>query len=397
MEKIVKPSRVCGRIVANASKSYAQRALVANFLGGGVGVVENVGDSDDAREIGVALKALRGGANAVCIGESGLATRLLTPLVGVLGREVTINGVGTILKRSMGDMVKDLRGMGLSVVCEGDRLPITVSGSFGGGDIFVDGAGGSQFLSGLLFALPLCECDTNLHVKDLKSKPYIDMTLEVLEAFGVKVENCNYELFKIKGGQTYSGCDYVVEGDWSGVSTILVAGAVCGSVRVGGLKRGSVQADAAMVGVLESVGAKVDWVDGDLVVERGELRGFEFDASDCPDLFCALVALAVSCEGESRIKGVGRLRNKESDRAEALTTEFGKMGAKITLQGDYMVIVGGTLNGAVIDSRNDHRIAMATAVGALNATGKTTILNAQCVAKSYARFFEDLSNICCYE
>lgn len=392
---------VDGIVNAPDSKSYAQRALLASFLAGG-DAFDCVGDgnSEDVEALYEALLQLKGGVSEVSIGESGLACRLVVPLVGVLGREVVIDGRGTILNRSMEEMIGDLRRAGLEIVDNEGKLPLQVGGEYDGDVIFVDGRGGSQFLSGLLFALPIRQKDTKVMVMGLKSRPYVDMTLEVIKAFGVVVEHENYEKFVIKGAQKYvAPIDYKVEGDWSGASAILVAGAALGRVVVRGLKKGSSQADANILKVLSMVGASVKWNDdGNLEVAKGgRLKGFEFDATDCPDLICALVALAVLCEGESRIKGAQRLRNKESDRAEALTTEFNKMGANVCVDGDVMCVEGGLrLHRAIIDSRNDHRIAMATAVAGLVADGEVKIENAQCVGKSYKSFFEDLESISCY-
>lgn len=400
MEYIVdKVMRVCGAIDAPASKSYAQRAILASYLSQMQGVsganVVNLGNSDDVIALSGAVEALVSGADVINIGESGLACRLLVPLMPLMGRRMEVEGRGTILVRSMADMLDDMRGMGVEVEDNGGRLPIVVEGNYQGTEFEVDGAGGSQFLSGLLFALPLRSEDSIVVVKDLKSRPYVDMTLEVLEAYGVEIENRDYREFYIKGGQKFGAVDYVVEGDWSGASTILVAGAVLGSVVVKGLKRDSRQADAALVEVLEMVGARVEWGgDGDLKVSKGELKGFEFDATNCPDLFCALVTLAVFCRGETRILGAKRLFNKESNRAEALVEEFGKMGASVSVEGDVMIIEGERgLKGAKIDSRNDHRIAMACAVAGLAAEGRTVIENAQCVAKSYGDFYKDLESL----
>lgn len=400
MEYIVNSvKKVCGAIDAPASKSYAQRAILANFLakmqGRSGGCVVNVGCSDDVVALSGAVEALASGADVINVGESGLACRLLVPLMPLMERRIKIEGRGTILVRSMVDMLADMRSMGVEIGANEGRLPIVVGGYYQGCKFEVDGAGGSQFLSGLLFALPLRSEDSVVGVAELKSWPYVDMTLEVLEAFGVEVENRGYKEFRIKGGQKYRAIDYVVEGDWSGASTILVAGAVMGSVVVRGLKRGSRQADVAMLEVLERVGACVEWgEDGELKVSKGELRGFEFDATNCPDLFCALVTLAVFCEGETRVFGAKRLINKESNRAEALVEEFGKMGANVSVEGDVMIIEGGrALKGTRIDSRNDHRIAMACAVAGLAAQGKTVIGNAQCVGKSYGDFYKDLESL----
>lgn len=403
IRKIHRANLVSGQLSAPASKSYAQRALLAHFFGsmggsgGKSGSVKNIGNSNDALALQKALKELYDGANEINIGESGLACRLLSPCIPILTREVVINGHGSILSRSMSDMISDLQRVGISVKHNDGKLPITISGEYKNAEMRVNGSGGSQFISGLLFALPLCGQNTVLQVVDLKSKPYVDMTLDVLKSYGIEIINDNYEKFTIKGGQKYNATDYVVEGDWSSVGALLVAGGVCGEVIIGGLNRDSLQADRAILDVLEKVGAGVEWLNDRVRVYKQALKGFEFNATDCPDLFCAMVALAVSCQGVTKISGVDRLRNKESDRAITLMTEFNKMGANVSFEADVMTIVGGELTGAVVHSHNDHRIAMATAAAALNAKGETTILGCECVAKSYADFFKDLSKIVHYE
>jgi len=257
----------------------------------------------------------------------------------------------------------------------------------------VDGSVSSQLLTGLLMALPRARGDSRLKVKDLKSTPYIDMTLELLERFGVFVQHAGYETFSIKGNQTYSCEEYSVEGDWSGAAFLLIAGAVGGSVTVTGLDIASPQADRKILDALRAAGAGVKLSGNTVEVVNKELRGFEFDATHCPDLFPPLVVLACNCTGTTVLTGVERLVHKESNRAAALEKEFSSLGAVIRIDGNRMEIDGVTLDGGVIDSHNDHRIAMAGAVAALNARGDVTVRGYECVAKSYPDFFEDLSFI----
>jgi 3-phosphoshikimate 1-carboxyvinyltransferase len=284
----------------------------------------------------------------------------------------------------------------LGVVCQtrDGLLPVSIQGPLQAGRTSVDASATSQFLTGLLMALPLCEGDSEIVVSELKSKPYIEMTLDLLAAFGVSIKHDRFQRFFIQGAQEYTAVDYQVEGDWSGASCQLVAGAIAGKIRVKNLRHDSYQADVEILQALKRAGASVEIGDDYVDVSQGSLSGFEFDAMDCPDLFPALVALAAYCEGRSVIHGAQRLRVKESDRGQALLTEFRKMGASIELYSDRIEVLGGTLlDGGTVDSYNDHRIAMTCAVAGLGSRKGVTIEGAECVAKSYPGFFDDLEEL----
>lgn len=350
------------------------------------------------------------------VGESGLSARLFTPIAAQSPVPITIAGEGSILGRPVAaGMIGPLRALGATVATgEGDRegfLPLTVSGPLRGGAVEVDGSLSSQFITGLLMALPLSAEDTRLAVRNPKSVPYLAMTLEVLRAFGIRVEAAaDFSEFVIPGGQAYQPTNYSVEGDWSGASCLLVAGAVAsgpgerGGVSVSNLNPRSLQADRAIVEALRRAGARVAFQSHVLTVagaEEGGLRGFEFDATDCPDLFPALAALAAFCPGTTLLRGTTRLTHKESDRAATIAAEFAKLGVEIDLsQQDTMVVRGIpapdaslTVRDAAISSHNDHRIAMATAVAALRADRPVGIDAAQAVDKSYPDFWNDLDKL----
>jgi 3-phosphoshikimate 1-carboxyvinyltransferase len=271
-------------------------------------------------------------------------------------------------------------------------LPLTIKGPLSGGKCEIDGSVSSQLLTGLLMALPLANGDSEIKVKNLKSIPYIDMTIQILESFGIRVYNEDYQLFKIPGNQKYIPASFEVEGDWSGGAFLLVAGAVNGQLTVQGLRKDSLQSDKAILDALESAGAKIIVNNNSIEILHSGLKAFEFDATHSPDLFPPLVTLATFCKGTSRIKGVSRLIYKESNRAKTLQTEFGKMNIKIELADDIMLITGGKPSGARVESHDDHRIAMAVAVTALGADGRTYLRDSQCVAKSYPEFFKDMKN-----
>jgi 3-phosphoshikimate 1-carboxyvinyltransferase len=300
---------------------------------------------------------------------------------------------GSLLQRNVG-MVKDaLLEIGARVGTNKGHPPLKVRGPINPAHFSIDCAETSQLLSGLLMALPLCDGDSSIEARNLKSSPYVDMTISIMRDFGVRVER-EGEHFEIMGGQKYRPSSYSVEGDWSGASFLLVAGAIAGSVSVSGLEEGSLQGDKRVLDVLRAAGAKVEVGNGRVLVGKGKLMGFEFDAADCPDLFPPLVALACNCSGKSVILGAGRLIGKESNRAAALVSEFGKIGAKLRVAGDAIEVDGGaTLSGGEIDSHSDHRIAMACAVAALNCREGVRINNADCVSKSYPSFFGDLEKL----
>jgi 3-phosphoshikimate 1-carboxyvinyltransferase len=241
--------------------------------------------------------------------------------------------------------------------------------------------------------------DATIHVSNLKSKPYIDMTLSIMRAFGMAVpENRDYSSFTFKRGEeqavTPAVTRYTVEGDWSGAAFLLVAGAIAGPVTVKGLDPGSAQADRKIMDVLMQANAGIAIDAKGIVVHPSGCSAFEFDATDCPDLFPPLVALAAYCNGDSIIKGVDRLAHKESDRAATLAAEFGKMNVPVRVEGDTMTVTGGRgVKGAEVHSHGDHRIAMACAVAALGAEGETVISKAGAIRKSYPAFFHDLEKL----
>lgn len=414
MDVVIYPSEIKGSVTAPASKSYTQRAIAIATLAEGESSLENFGLCDDtcaamgvSRNLGAELSldnrvlSVKGGVlnvnnSQLNIGESGLSTRLFTPLASLLGYNIEICGHGSILSRPVDMMETPLRELGVKISSNNGFLPIEVCGPMRGGEITVDGGLSSQFLTGLLISLPMCGRDSVVNVESLKSKPYIDMTLEVVKAFGCDVVNENYERFIVKGNQRYMPTRYNIEGDWSGASCILVGGAISGDVVVKNLDMTSRQADKAIVDALNRAGASVEvFGDSIRVARSSEMRGFDFDATDCPDIFPALVALAAACDGESVIVGTERLTHKESDRAKTLKDLYERFGILIDISSkNLMKIKGGKIKGGVsVDSHNDHRIAMSAAVSARRAESKVTIIGSECVNKSYSDFFSDLESL----
>ncbi|TVR74010.1 MAG: 3-phosphoshikimate 1-carboxyvinyltransferase [Marinilabiliales bacterium] len=326
-------------------------------------------------------------------GEAGLSVRMFSAVASLFDSPVTLTGRGSLLKRPMVVIEESLRALGVECTTVNGCLPVTVRGPLPGGKAVIDGSFSSQVLTGILIASPYAASDVTLLVKNLKSRPYIDMTLKVMELFGVEVENRGYSEFLVRHGQRYQPREYRVEGDWSGAAFLLVAGATGGSVTVENLDTSSPQADRAIVDALERAGANVATGTGEVTVSRGNLEAFMFDATDCPDLFPPLVTLAAFCEGTTTIRGAERLLHKESNRAATLSREFGKLGVEVKVTGDIMKIKGGGCNGGTVESHGDHRIAMACATAAIAAHGEVLIEGAEAVAKSYPRFFEDMESL----
>jgi 3-phosphoshikimate 1-carboxyvinyltransferase len=243
-------------------------------------------------------------------------------------------------------------------------------------------------------SLPLTEQESILEVQDLRSIPYIDLTMTVMERFGVTVSHDDeYRTFRIPGGQEYHATEMEIEGDWSGGAFLLVAAALAGDLTVRGLDPDSMQADKKILEALERAGVPVEVTPEYIRIAQHPVRPFTFDITHCPDLAPPLVCLAANAEGITVLRGAGRLFGKESNRAVTLQEEAGKVGVRIDLEGDEMIIHGGAIHGGNTEAHQDHRIAMAAAVMALRADGPVTIHGAECVSKSYPDFFDDLKRL----
>ena len=411
---IIHPGAVKGELNAPASKSAVQRALAAALLNKGtcvingyspcddaeaaIGIVETLGATVETRKTALTVTSVGPIKSQIPValncGESGLSSRLFAPVSMLFCDDATLTGRGSLLKRPFAPLMREVfEQTNVSYEDNEGRMPVHLKGVFRGGNIELNGGGGSQFLSGLLMALPLLPQDSEIRVRNLQSKPYIDLTVEVAARFGIEIRNFDYEVFGIRGGQKYSGESFDTEGDWSGASCLLVAGAIAGSVTVHNLRLDSRQADKQLVDALRLAGADVVVGDNFVKVSRGELTAFEFDARHCPDLFPALVAMAACCSGTSAIKGVGRLATKESDRASTLRSEYAKLGLSISAKDDRMLITGGNIKGGEVCSHNDHRIAMSLATVALRADAPIKIAGSECVNKSYPGFWNDILKI----
>jgi 3-phosphoshikimate 1-carboxyvinyltransferase len=413
----IQPSQLSGTIHAAASKSSMQRACAAALLTAGETVLINPGKSNDdlaaidvIQKLGAEIERSNDGNlvirsagihpknNEVNCGESGLGIRMFTPITALSAEQITLTGTGSLLTRPMDFFDEILPKLGVKVRSENGKLPLEIQGPLQPADIEVDGSLSSQFLTGLLMAYGAAGADkVTITVKDLKSKPYIDLTLQVMKHFGWDVVNENYERFSFRESQKskVKSQKYTVEGDWSGAAFLLVAGAIAGPLTVKGLDVFSTQADKAVLQALMDCGCQLSIEPEKIDIgPMPSLKAFHFNANDCPDLFPPLVALAAYCDGTSVIEGVKRLTHKESNRALTLQEEFAKLGIEITLQDDLMLVKGGMLlKSATTHSHHDHRIAMACAVAGLRASGEVVIEEAEAINKSYPDFYEHLQKL----
>lgn len=407
-EIVIEPFRYKGTLKVPASKSYLQRSIALAALCEDVCTIENFYPSNDAlaalhiaKNLGARIQQfddvakIQKGANSaqhlnINCGESGLSTRMFSPIACLFGNQISVHGTGSLLQRPIVMIEDALRQFGLETKSNNGFLPLEISGQMHGAQAEIDGSESSQLLTGLLMSLPLLNQDSVLHVSQLKSKPYIQMTLDLLSHFGIIIEHQNLEQFTISGNQKPKAEQYFCEGDWSGAAFHLVGAAISGEVTLLGLNPNSAQADRAILKSLEACGVEVEVDSNEIRVKKNQLQGFQFDATHCPDLFPSLAVLAACCEGTSEIKGVSRLRHKESDRAATIQSEFAKLNISVILDGDVMRVSKSIIQGGQVHSHNDHRIAMALAVLASVSDEAITIQEHGAVKKSYPTFFEDL-------
>lgn len=417
----IQPSAISGNINAPTSKSSMQRACAAALLNNGQTTIGNPGKSNDdlaalevikilgativasaKNQVTIASKGIQPAGTEMNCGESGLGIRMFAPIAALSKNPVIINGTGSLLSRPMNFFDEIFPQLDISIQSNNGKLPIQIHGPLQPKDITIDGSLSSQFLTGLLMAYGKAATrPVTITVINLKSKPYIDLTLQVMKHFGYDVTNNNYQSFLINpvAKTVNNTIEYTVEGDWSGGAFLLVAAAIAGKITVTGLNTLSTQADKAILQALIDCGSTISIQEkqveiGSPAVGNSALRAFHFDATDCPDLFPPLVALAAYCNGTTVIEGVNRLAHKESNRGLTLQQEFGKMGITIKLQDNLMLVEGGTgVIGAQVHSHHDHRIAMACAVAGLKASGPTIIEEAEAINKSYPEFYKHLNKL----
>ena len=436
------------------SKSFAQRAILAAALAEGTSHLSGYspcGDNESAlavaRSLGATVLPVEDAAGTLTItgigatagsmdlkevhvGESGLLTRLMIPIVAVLGKgPVRITGEKTLPGRPLKGAADMMASFGVLLSSDNARsnafndvfVPLTVKNNLVPGKAEISGKDGSQLISGLLTALPLTGKNSTLYVEDPKSIPYMFITVDVLGKFGIRIQSemegddiflqtqdwghCSQITFKVKGNQQIKAADLAIEGDWSAAANFLVAGAIFGSLDLDGLDTASLQADLSIMDILTEAGASLSRLDEEktLHVQRAPLNAFHFDLNQCPDLFPIVAVLATFCQGESRLAGVNRLAGKESDRGKAVADMLTQMGVKNRIEDDEMIICGrslqqrlltGTLlRGGSYTSLHDHRMVMALKVVALGADSPITIDDEACVAKSFPSFHEIFNKI----
>ncbi|WP_346962467.1 3-phosphoshikimate 1-carboxyvinyltransferase [Clostridium sp.] len=412
MDKIIiKPNLLKGNIVVPPSKSLEHRGIIAAALSAGMSRVDNIQLSKDIeatmdimKELGAVINTeghslYIDGSNLFSYekkldlkcNESGSTLRFLIPLALIKSGDYIFRGEGKLISRPLDPYYEIFKEKGIEYSTEDDSLPLKVSGKLTSGTYRVRGDISSQFITGLLFSLPLLKGNSKIEITTkLESKGYIDLTLEVLKDFGIEIENNNYKEFNIRGAQKYYSRNYYIEGDYSQGAFFLVAGALGSSIVCSGLNKNSLQGDKAILDILEAMGCSIEESEEGIKVKPSKTKGLEIDASNCPDLVPILTVLASLSEGETRIINAKRLRIKECDRLHAITTELNKLGANIIELEDSLIISGvSELKGGEVNSHNDHRIVMALAIAATRATGDVIISNPSAIEKSYPNFFKD--------
>lgn len=433
-------------IIVPSSKSFAQRAVIAAALAKGTSRLRNYTPCEDS-ESAIKTAGLLGakvereaagdetnlvitgiaasegclpGLTEVHAGESGLLARLMIPLSAELsaGQVVKITGEKTLAGRRLSGLDGIMSGLGVKVSSCDEKLPVSVDGRLTVPNAEVSGENGSQLISGLLMAMPLADKNMTLLVEKPKSIPYTFMTAEVLKRFGVKISNemlggrdflesdgdwslCTEMIFKVRAGQKYEAADFDIEGDWSAAVPFMTAAAIFGKACIDGLDTNSLQADIAIMDILMAAGASITQLDGDdgeIHVQQAPLLAFDSDLSHCPDLFPCVSVLAAFCQGKSRIYGVSRLRDKESDRAASIVEMLGQMGVEVGIDEssdalvvtghslDWRILNGRMLKGGKFSSHGDHRMVMALKVASLGADAPVGIDDESCVSKSWPDF-----------
>ncbi len=408
----IKPSKLIGRVNAPSSKSFSHRMLIAAALAGGVSEISNISASEDIDATVGALTALgakifREGNTYTVMGiktpaasavidcrESGSTMRFIIPIAAALGCSCEFHGRGKLPERPITPYIRELGKNGAVITKTEGVMPFTMNGTLKGGDYVLEGDISSQFISGLLFALPLCSGNSVIRLASrLESKPYADMTVEALSRFGINIdENEDKDglpVYRIRGGQKYRSADVSVEGDYSQAAFYFVANTLGSEVQVDNLSENSVQGDKKILEIIG--GISYNKING-TGVKR--LPSFTADVSDIPDLVPILAVLGCFTDGVSRITGAKRLKIKESDRLEAIASALGNIGGKIAVKDDSLEIepVDG-FHGGVIDGCNDHRIVMASAIASTMADGEITVTGAEAVAKSYPDFWTDFASL----
>lgn len=415
---IIKPTPLKGCVSIPSSKSMTHREIICAALAEGKHIVDNISMSEDINATLRCLNALNishsyvqsniSGRTAVALnnskgiqikksmvncGESGSTLRFMVPLAASCDGEITFCGEGNLVKRPMDVYYQlfDEQGLSYSLTSK-DFLPLMISGKLKSGKYKIPGNVSSQFISGLLLALPLLEGDSQLEITSkLESKSYVDLTLACLSKFGISVEQ-EENKFEIKGSQNYNYSDKIfVEGDWSQAAFWLVAGTIGEKITCKGISPSSLQGDKAVVEIIKRMGGKIAIGKDSFCASPSKTTATIIDGSNCPDIIPILTVLASVSNGVTKIINAGRLRIKECDRLQAISSELNKLGAKIVELQDGLIIEGcpeGLIGGSV-SGCNDHRIAMSLAVASIVCREAVILEGSECVNKSYPQFWED--------
>ena len=414
----IRPGKLNGTIEIPPSKSYSHRAVIAAALAenGKKSKIDNLKFSVDIttttdimenwgaeiERFESALEIIGNGGKVVpsdkyvqC-NESGSTIRFLIP-VGITSKnELVFDGKGKLVDRPLDSYYRIFDKQGLKYETTGGKLPLTVNGKLKPGNYEIDGNISSQFITGLLYALPLLEGDSKLIInKNLESKGYVDLTLEILKLAGIEIVNNDYKSFDIRGNQTYKPFDYTVEGDYSQVAFWIVAGIISANrdneVKCLHVNKNSLQGDREIIEIVTRMGAKLEIFDDYVIVKPSKTKGTVIDISQCPDIGPVLTVLAALSEGETRIINGERLRIKESDRITSIKTELNKLGGNVSEEGDSLIIQGveGFRGGITVNAWNDHRIAMSLAIASTRCEKEIILEEAESVRKSYPHFWDD--------
>ncbi len=412
MDVRIIPNNLKGKITIPSSKSLAHRAIISASLAEGESIIKNVYFSKDIMatieavkkigakvELGDDFVKINGSypkltSHTINANESGSTLRFMIPIAMLTGEEITFKGESNLINRPLDPYFKIFDEKNIRYKVKENYLPLTIYDKLIPGEFYLEGNISSQFITGLLMALPLLSSDSKINITStLESKGYIDLTIDVLKKFGITIINNDYKEFIIKGNQKYKPCNYVLEGDYSQAAFFLVADALGADIEVVGLDLFSKQGDKKILDDLEDFGLKVE-KNLDFIKVHGNPRGTKISFENTPDLAPALSTLAALSAGTSEFVDAERLRIKESDRISSMREELNKLGANVSETIDTMNFLGvNKLNGAILDSHNDHRIAMALAIASLKATGEIKIINASTVEKSYPNFWKDFESL----
>ncbi len=412
MKASISKSKIKGSVIAPSSKSYTIRALVCAALADGRSEIISPLGSDDTEacqdiltKLGVRIDQgdtswlVKGGnlhqpdSDLYCR-ESAATQRFMTAVCSTVPGICRLTAAPSLARRPVQPLIQPLRQLGVKCNYDETGSAITVNGGIlKGGLAELPGDISSQYVSALLFISPFAEEGMTIRLTTpLESRPYVSMTLECLKQFGIEIETSGEMREYRTTRQTYRPANYTIEGDWSSASYLLAAGAVAGDIIIKGLNPESLQGDKVILDFLEDMGASVKISDDSISVKESALRAVKADLTDCIDLLPTMAALAAVAEGTSEFIGIARARIKESNRVSAVKAGLEKAGISVIEEKEKLIITGGTLAGAVIDSNNDHRIAMAFSILGLKA-GNITIENAECVAKTFPEFWDILKHI----